>query len=301
MEFYASCPQGFESALADELRDLGLPRVRKLKGRVSFAGTPEDAERACLWSRLASRIFVVLKRFTCRDADELYDEVYTMPWEDILRRGSTIAITASGTNGNLRNTRFTALRAKDALCDRLADEVGVRADVDTGHPDARISIALHDDRASLQLDLSGEPLFRRLPREIGRQGGSLALRPDYAALVLAQATWKTRCDADDALVLIDPCCADGGILLAAAVFAGLSWVNGSVNMSVADYGRSMLLYLPVGGLGSLLVMELSLFLEKHTGLLAKACGFLGRHTLPVLCLHLFVYSLLGMALGLLGL
>lgn len=219
MEFYASCPQGFESALADELRDLGLPRVRKLKGRVSFAGTPEDAERACLWSRLASRIFVVLKRFTCRDADELYDEVYTMPWEDILRRGSTIAITASGTNGNLRNTRFTALRAKDALCDRLADEVGVRADVDTGHPDARISIALHDDRASLQLDLSGEPLFRRLPREIGRQGGSLALRPDYAALVLAQVAWKARCDADDAPVLIDPCCADGGILLEAASIA----------------------------------------------------------------------------------
>ena len=93
----------------------------------------------------------------------------------------------------------------------------------------------------------------------------------------------------------------GAVLLLAAVFAVLSWLNGSVNMSVADYGRSMILYLIVGCAGSLLVMVLSLFLEKHMGLLGKSFGFLGRHTLPVLCLHLFVYSLIGTALRLLGL
>lgn len=93
------------------------------------------------------------------------------------------------------------------------------------------------------------------------------------------------------------------ILLTAVLFAGLSWLNGSVNMSVADYGRSMVLYLIVGSLGSLLVMEFSMFLEKHGKILARAGGFLGRHTLPVLCLHLFVYSLIGTlmrALGIMG-
>ena len=63
----------------------------------------------------------------------------------------------------------------------------------------------------------------------------------------------------------------------------------------------MILYLIVGCAGSLLVMVLSMFLEKHMGLLGKSFGFLGRHTLPVLCLHLFVYSLIGTALRLLGL
>lgn len=90
------------------------------------------------------------------------------------------------------------------------------------------------------------------------------------------------------------------LILTAAAFAGLSWLNGSVNMSVADYGRSMILYLAVGSLGSLLVMELSLFLEKYTKKFAEALGFLGRHTLPVLCLHLFVYSMLGTVLRLAG-
>lgn len=91
------------------------------------------------------------------------------------------------------------------------------------------------------------------------------------------------------------------LLALAAAFAALSFANGSVNMSVADYGHSMILYLFVGGLGSLLAMELSVFLEKHTGPFGKACAFLGRHTLPVLCLHLLVYSVIGTVLGLLGL
>lgn len=91
------------------------------------------------------------------------------------------------------------------------------------------------------------------------------------------------------------------LLLTAAVFVGASLLNGSVNLSVGDYGRLMILCLIAGCFGSFLVMEAALFAERHTGVFARACGFLGRHTLPVLCLHLFVYSLIGTALQLLGL
>ena len=87
------------------------------------------------------------------------------------------------------------------------------------------------------------------------------------------------------------------LFLFAAAFAALSFVNGSVNMSVAEYGSSMVLYLIIGSLGSLLCLELSLFLEKYTRFISKACAWLGRHTVPVLCLHLFVYSAAGKLLG----
>ena len=46
MEFYASCPEGFESALADELKRLGLSHVRRLKGRATFEGELEEGYRA---------------------------------------------------------------------------------------------------------------------------------------------------------------------------------------------------------------------------------------------------------------
>ena len=221
MEFFASCPAGFEDALASELNTLGLSQVRKLKGRVSFAGEAIDGERACLWSRLASRILVVLDRFTCRDADDLYENTKDIAWETILAPGATIAVNARGTNDRLRNTRFSSLRVKDAICDRMVEATGVRPSVDTENPGTRIALSLRSDRATLQLDLSGEPLFKRLPREATGSGAAAhVLRPDYAALALAQCGWSELC-ADTAesagpIVLIDPCCAGGGIVLEAA-------------------------------------------------------------------------------------
>lgn len=259
-EFYASCPEGFETALADELRGMGLRQVRPLKGRVAFAGSPADAERACLWSRLASRIFVVLGRFACADAEDLYEATRSIAWERILRAGATIAVTARGTNDELRNSHFAALRVKDALCDRMLEVEGRRPNVDTDDPDARISLTLRGNRASIQLDLSGDPLFKRLPREATRAHAVHVLRPDYAALACAQGNWQEICSAaltntKDAMrdedtaasadgsvppngsvpadvsalagstverptptlpVLIDACCAGGGVVLEAA-------------------------------------------------------------------------------------
>lgn len=219
MEFYASCPEGFEIALSNELRAMGLCQVRRLKGRVTFAGTQEDAYRACLWSRLASRVFVVLARFDCYTASDLYDGAYDIAWENILAPGATIAIAARGTTDELRNSHFSALRVKDAVCDRLAEVAGRRPSIDVDYPDARIALTLREGRASLQLDLSGDPLFKRLPREATRPGAAHILRPDYAALMLEQAGWGGAIAAADttgeALALVDFSCAGGGVELEA--------------------------------------------------------------------------------------
>ena len=219
-ELYASCPEGFESALADELRGMGLRQVRKLKGRVSFVGEAIDAERACLWSRLASRVFVVIARIGCATADELYEGACGVTWETVLREGASIAVTARGTNDELRNSHFAALRVKDAICDRLTAVTGTRPMVDTERPDAHIVLTIRSERASLDMDLSGDPLFKRLPREATRPGAAHVLRPDYAALVLAEAGWTQACAAARAdgtqPVLVDACCAGAGLELEAA-------------------------------------------------------------------------------------
>lgn len=232
-EFYASCPEGFETALADELRGMGLRQVRPLKGRVAFAGSPADAERACLWSRLASRIFVVLGRFACADAEDLYEATRSIAWERILRAGATIAVTARGTNDELRNSHFAALRVKDALCDRMLEVEGRRPSVNTDDPDARISLTLRGERASIQLDLSGDPLFKRLPREATRTHAAHVLRPDYAALACAQGNWQEICSAaltntKDAMGDEDTAApADGSVLTNGSVPADGSALAGS--------------------------------------------------------------------------
>ena len=126
MEFVATCPKGFERLLADELSDLRVPQVRPLKGQVSFGGALTDAYRVCLWSRLASRVLAVLARVDARDSDALYDGASSIAWEGHLVPGATFAVDAHGTNAQLRNTQFVALRVKDAIVDRIFAATGVR-------------------------------------------------------------------------------------------------------------------------------------------------------------------------------
>ena len=199
---------------------MGLHQVRKLKGRVSFVGNAADGQRVCLWSRLASRVFAVIARFDCPDADALYASTRSVDWQTILKPGASIAVAARGSNDELRNSHFAALRVKDAICDQLIETTGTRPIVDTEDPGARIALSLRGERASLHFDLSGEPLFKRLPREAARPGAAHILRPDYAALMLAQGKWSAACEASrtgtgDAPLLIDASCAGGGIELEA--------------------------------------------------------------------------------------
>ncbi len=160
-EFFATCLPGAEPLLADELRALGVRKVRPLKGGVAFYGNAEHALKVCLWSRLAGRVNVAVGRVGAASADALYAGVRALPWEEVIAPAASIAVRASGTNGELRNTQFTTLKVKDALCDRMSEKRGLRPDVDTHRPDALVEVRVREDKATLSLDLSGRSLTRR--------------------------------------------------------------------------------------------------------------------------------------------
>ncbi len=216
LEYFARCASGFEKVLAQELRDLGLKRIRPLQGGVAFFGSRDDGYRACLWSRVATRIQLVLTRVDARNADALYAGAYGFSWEDHLLRDKTISIRAHGTNQELRKTTFTALKVKDALCDRLRDMWGTRPNVDPKHPDFAVDVALHEQKATLYLNLSGESLHRRGYREDGVQTEA-PLKETLAAGMLLTCSWPRVADA--AGWLIDPMCGSGTIAIEAALVA----------------------------------------------------------------------------------
>lgn len=195
MDFFATCPAGFEGLLADELHALKVPQVRALKGQVSFStDSLADAYRACLWSRLASRVMLVLGRGPAENADALYDTVYRVPWEDHIPSPAALRVDAHGTNAGLRNTRFTALRAKDAIADRMAEHRGVRLATNPEHPDLTVFCRLSRERATVGLDLTGEPLFHRGYEPLRQRRSDVpSLRPDYAAALLALGGWYRAC------------------------------------------------------------------------------------------------------------
>ena len=217
LEFFAACPRGTEALVADELRAARCRRVRPLSGGVTFYGQLTDAYRALLWSRVASRVLLTLARVPAETADALYHAIAELPWEDHLRPDGTLAVDAGGTNAELRNTQFTAVRVKDAIADRFVQRSGIRPSVDTADPDLRINVVVHNEKATVSLDLSGTALHRRGYREQGLQVEA-PMKETLAASVLLLAGWPEIASAGGAFV--DPMCGSGTLCIEAAMIAG---------------------------------------------------------------------------------
>jgi len=216
LEFFASCLSGLEKALAGELKSFGIERVRPLGGGVAFFCGVEQAYRACLWSRLASRVMLVVGRVNAGDADLLYAGVYDLPWESVLAADATFAVRAHGSNDELRNTRFTALKVKDAIVDKMRVTKGDRPQVDTAAPRAAIDVRIRERRATVSLDFSGEALNHRTYLSPD-DGEDAALACSLAAGALALSGWAEKAAAGGAF--LDPACSDGILLVEAAAMA----------------------------------------------------------------------------------
>ena len=214
--FVARCASGFEEALAKELIGLHCKHVEPIKGGASFAGEYVDGLRACLWSRVATRILMEIAHASAHSADTLYAGVRKVPWEKIIAPDATVAMRANGQNAALRNTQFTALKVKDAVCDRLATERGGRPDVDGADPDFPLDIAIYRDRATIYLNLSGPVLHRRGYREPGVQTEA-PLKETLAAGMLLAAGWGEM--VADGMGFADPMCGSGTLPIEAALIA----------------------------------------------------------------------------------
>lgn len=216
LELFASCLSGLEAPLAEELKRLGIKRVRPLGGGVAFFCDVRHALSACLWSRLASRILVVVGRVNAGDANLLYEGVRRIAWEGVIVPGASMSVQAHGMNDELRNTRFTALKVKDAVCDRLREVTGERPDVDASTPDALIDVRIREGKATVSLDLVGESLYHRTYLSPD-DGPDAPLACAQAAGLLALSDWRERSAAGAALV--DPACGDGVLVVEAAAVA----------------------------------------------------------------------------------
>ncbi|MCB9761522.1 MAG: hypothetical protein H6739_16885 [Alphaproteobacteria bacterium] len=205
--FTATCAPGLEEALAAELHGLGLAQVRPGRRAVTFAGPLADGYRACLWSRVASRVLLPLAQVYAADARSLYAEVRRGPWLDHLGPDSTLAVHFVGTSPAIRSSHFGALKVKDAIVDVLRERTGRRPSVDLDNPDVRVHVFLHRTRATVSIDLSGDPLHLR---GLGRDGGPAPLKETLAAGILRYAGWPR------AGALVDPMCGSGTFLLEAA-------------------------------------------------------------------------------------
>src|SRR5437870_10277973 len=119
--WYATCPRGAEPALEGELRGLGAKGIRPGVGIVRFTGEREVALRGCLELRTALRVLEPVGEFPAVESEGLYDGARKLPWPELIAKGQTFAVSASGRAEGLTNTHFVEQRIKDAVVDALRD------------------------------------------------------------------------------------------------------------------------------------------------------------------------------------
>ena len=212
--FFATTAKGMEAVLANELSGLGATKVEEKRLGVAVAGKLEVGYRACLWSRVASRVLLPLATFSAHDPESLYDGVRSIDWRHHVGPGKTIAVDCSTVRSLITHSHYGALKTKDAIVDQLRERSGRRPSVDVARPSVRVNVRLHENRATVSIDLSGESLHRRSYRQ---RGVAAPLKETLAATVLLLADWPRL--APTGAPLVDPMCGSGTLLIEAALIA----------------------------------------------------------------------------------
>jgi 23S rRNA (guanine2445-N2)-methyltransferase / 23S rRNA (guanine2069-N7)-methyltransferase len=212
--FVASAPRGFGDLLARELEGFGAAEVRERALGVELSGGLDVGYRACLESRVASRIFLVVARFDAPSDAAFYEAVRAIDWRAHIDPARTLACDFSGNHPALTHTGFGALRLKDAICDSLRAATGRRPDIAAERPAVRVHAHANRTDVTVSIDLSGEGLHRRGYRT---EAGEAPLRENLAAGVLLRAGWQEK--ALSAAEFLDPMCGAGTLVIEAALIA----------------------------------------------------------------------------------
>jgi putative N6-adenine-specific DNA methylase len=208
--FFAPCPRGLEHLLAGELKSVGATDVAGVAGGVGFRGDWPCCYRANLESRIATRILWRVAGARYRREEDIYRLAYDVPWHALFDAERTLRVAVTAIRSPLRSLDFITLKVKDAVCDRFRAEHGRRPSIDTKSPDVRLQVFLTSDEATLYLDTSGEPLYKR---GFKRAKVEAPLKENLAAGILMLTDWQR----DEPL--LDPMCGSGTLLIEAAQLA----------------------------------------------------------------------------------
>ncbi|HDL1333584.1 TPA: bifunctional 23S rRNA (guanine(2069)-N(7))-methyltransferase RlmK/23S rRNA (guanine(2445)-N(2))-methyltransferase RlmL [Mannheimia haemolytica] len=208
--YFATAARGFEEILKTELEQICAAECKVAQGGVHFTTTQKGAYQALLHSRLASRILLPLISTKIFSDSDLYASIVSFNWADLFDPRDTFYIDFSGTNREIRNTQFGAMRVKDGIVDYFERKGFARPTVDKDNPDVRIHVYLDRENVVVSLDLSGDALHIRGYRE---ETGKAPLRETLAAAIILRSGWKVGTP------LVDPMCGSGTLLIEAAQMA----------------------------------------------------------------------------------
>ena len=202
---------GFEEILSEELLKLGAQKIIKGNRNVSFYGDKGFMYKSNISLRTALKIIKPIKEFKFKDIDEYYKKIYEIKWEDYLNFNSSFLINSVVFNSKIfNNSKFTSLKAKDAIVDRFRNKFKNRPSINSFNPELKIEIHVNRNFCTISLDSSGESLHKRGYK---KYNSAAPLNEVLAAGIILMSAWDKKSD------LLDPMCGTGTFLIEAAMIA----------------------------------------------------------------------------------
>ena len=205
-DLFLVAPPGLEPVLADEARALGFDSPRVVAGGVETRGDWPEVWRANLQLRGAVRVLVRLGSFPVFHLAQLDKRAHRFPWASHLRPDVPLRVEVTCRKSKIYHAGAAAQRVETAITDELGAPIVQAADAAA----VTLKLRIDDNRCTISLDSSGEPLHRRGHKEFV---GKAPLRETLAAMFLCQ------CGFDGSGPLVDPMCGSGTFVLEAAEMA----------------------------------------------------------------------------------
>ncbi|MCQ2575995.1 MAG: class I SAM-dependent RNA methyltransferase [Treponema sp.] len=206
----ALCAIGAEKILGNEIKHLGYRLLSNAPGRVSFEGDDGALFRANLCLRTADRVYLQLASYSALDFDDLYNGVYSINWQDFLKKDSKVVVDKVRTFRSKLNSEHSIQgMVHKAIYSKLGDIWHMSSMPETGE-ESDIRVYIDENQVLILLDLSGLPLHKRGYRV---DGGIAPLRETTAAVMLQEMLWRRKTP------LHDPFCGSGTIAIEATLYA----------------------------------------------------------------------------------
>jgi len=201
---------GLEEILAKELLTLGGKDITVFKRGVAVVGDIGFLYKANLCLHTALKVIVPITKFTANNEQELYDNIKLIDWERFISNSDTIMIESVLNSELFTHSQFVSQKVKDGIVDRFRDKTGKRPDVDLLHPAFKLYVHIYKNEVSLNIDSSGDPLYKRGYRSDINEA---PMKEVLAAGLVKLSGWEKH------LLLVDGMCGAGTIAIEAALWA----------------------------------------------------------------------------------
>ena len=209
-KFFATCPRGLETLLAEDIAAAKACDLETVPGGVHFSTDWRGCYAINLYSRIATRVLWRVAHGRYAREDDIYRLALDAPWPSWFSVERSLRVDVVAVKSPLKSLEFITLRIKDAICDRFRADQGQRPNIDTREPDTRAHAFLTADTCTLYLDTSGAPLYQRGLRQ---KTVEAPLKENLAAGILRLTGWQPG------MPLLDPMCGSGTFLMEAAQIA----------------------------------------------------------------------------------